>query len=186
MKTRIETYKGKDMPAQIYKRISKIWQKEFTDEEPLEAKNRKRFADDIFFIVLDSNNRILSTGRLIPINIEFLGKEYKIMGIGDIAAVKKRKGHGKILMTAIHKYLERTKQTGIGFCSPKNAPFYIKCNFKIAKTFVKRFYKRKSNGKIQKSKWQGAYTIYLDGKNNLMKKILSHPRTRIYTSRLHW
>jgi hypothetical protein len=166
--------------------VTEIWRKEWPVKTPLSARNREKFANDIFFIVRDSNNRILSVGRLHHITFEFLGKEYKILGIGDIVAIKKRSGYGKIVMTAIHKYLKRTKQTGIGFCDPKNDGFYIKCGFKIAKNPVKRLYKRMSKGKLAKSKWIKANTLYLDGKDRLMKKILSHPRTRIYTSKLHW
>ena len=128
MKTRVKIQKGKDLPARTCKRLNEIWRREWPVETPLSAKNREKFANDIFFIVRDPNNRILSVGRLIPIIFEFLGKEYKILGIGDIVAVKKGKDYGKILMTAMHKYLKRTKQTGVGFCDPKNDGFYIKCN----------------------------------------------------------
>lgn len=186
MKTSVKIQRGRDLPAPTCKRVTDVWRKEWPVKTPLTARNREKFADDIFFIVRDSNNKIISIGRLHHITFEFLGKEYKILGIGDIVSVKQRKGYGKIVMQAIHKYLKRTKQTGIGFCSPKNAPFYAKCGFKITKTFVKRFYKRMPGGKIQKSKWQKADTLYLDGKDKLMKKILSHPRTRIFTSKLHW
>ncbi|MBW2987626.1 GNAT family N-acetyltransferase [Candidatus Woesearchaeota archaeon] len=185
-RTHVEIKKGKDLPASVCRRLTEIWRREWPDANTLDPRKREVFAKDIFFLVRDSNNRLLSVGRLIPITFEFLGKEYKILGIGDIASVKKRSGYGKILMTAMHKYLKRTKQTGVGFCDPKNDGFYTKCGYKITKIFLKRFYKRLPKGKVKRSKWGHAHTLYLDGKDRLMKKILSHPRTRIYTSKLHW
>ena len=181
-KINVKIKKGKDLSAKLIKQIDNIFQKAFPGNEAVSTKNKKVFAKDLFFIVYDSKKRILSIGRLRPVKINFIKKDYKIQGIADIVSIKKRKGYGRILMNSIHKYLIKKKQTGVGFCSKKNSPFYKKCNFKIAKNYAKKFWYVSSKGV---KKGGDGDVLYLSGKDKFMDKVLKKPKKNIVISRPH-
>lgn len=167
-KIKIRIARGKILTLKTIKEIDKIWKKEFDDE--LDLKKPYKFAKDIFFLIY--RDKILSVGRLIPIEISFLDKNYSILGIADIASVEKGKGYGKVLMTTIRKYLKQKRKTGLGFCSKKNTPFYRKCRFEVAESLAKRFLYINSKKKLIKDP-DDEDVLYLDEEDKFMKKVLS-------------
>ena len=182
---KIKTIRGKNLSNGKAKEIDKIFQKEFPGNEPVNPKRPKLFSNDIFFIVEDSKNKILSVGRLKPIKIKFLGITYKIQRIADVVSVMKRKGYGKIVMTAMRKYLDKTNQTGIGFCRRTNSIFYKKCGFIIAKKLAKRFLYKNPKGQLIKNKGDDD-VIYFDEKNNFVEKVLYYPKEKVIIPGKHW
>lgn len=174
--------RGNDISIQTLKQISKIWKNAFGAIR-LPKPDRKWYANHIFFIVHDQNG-IISVGTLQTIKIKFLGKKYDILGIGGIASLIKKKGYGKILMTAMHNYIIKKRKTAIGFCSSDNSIFYKKCSFKIAKDFVKQFLYIDTKGKQIKNK-RDDDVIYLSGKDKFMEKVL-HSKENVLLTRPHW
>ena len=177
--TFLSIQRGKFLQVQTIRQISEIWQEAFPGYKPLEPRNRKFFANDVFFILRSPEKEILSVGRLRPINgVSFLGKLYNIQGIGDIVSVIERKGYGKAIMHAIHKYLSRRKQTGVGFCTRDISPFYPKCGFKIVENLTERFLYKNSEGKIMRDE-EHIDVLYLSGINGFMEKLLEYPKKTV-------
>ena len=184
--TNVEIKKGNDLSVQLMKEINKIFQKAFPGNEPVNIKNQKLFSKDIFFIVRDSKQKLLSIGRLRPVRIVFLKKVYNIQGIADIVSVIERKGHGRVLMSLIYEHLISNKQTGIGFCNRKNSPFYHKCGFKITKNLEERFLYKNPKGKIIKNKGGEHLVLYLTGKDKFIEKVLANPKEKVLIPCPHW
>lgn len=164
--------KGKELSASFIKKWNKTMFDEFEEGNPLNPKDKEQFSKHIFFIVMDRKN-IVSIGRLVPVRINFLGKDYDIIGIADIVSVIKGKGYGKVLMTSMLKYLRKNKKTGIGFCESKNEIFYNKCGFKTEASSLKRFIYTDKRSKVHRDT-DDDYVFYFDGKDKFMKKILSN------------
>ena len=181
----IEIKKGKNLPEKYIRRFNEIMKEAWEEDKPLRPGNRKPYAEDLFFIVFDKKKEILSIGRLRPVKIKFMGKIYSILGLADLVSVVKRKGYGKKIMTAMRKHLIKNKKTGIGFCEHKNVGFYRKCKFKIAKGQLKRFVYKTPKGKIIRDTSDDE-VVYLEGKDNLMKEIISHPKEKIWLKILFW
>ena len=141
----LSVQRGNFLTVQTIIQVREIWRKAFPADEPIEPERKNLFASDIFFTFRRSQKEILSVGRLRPVDINFLGKIYKIQGIADIVSVIERQGYGRVIMQAMYKYLLRRKQTGVGFCNPANNTFYQKCGFKIAKNLTHRFLYKNPN-----------------------------------------
>ncbi len=174
---------GNSIKLSTLKGIDIIWSNAFGGHIQSKHISRAKFKKDLFFIYY-LNNEILSIGRLTPVKIYFLGRDYNIQGIGGIVSVIKGKGYGKILMKAIHNYLIKNHKTGVGFCTAKNSPFYKKCKFKIAKGLVKRFLYKNSNGKLISNNFDND-VLYLDGKDKFMRSVLDS-KERVILPCEHW
>lgn len=167
MKTQIK--KGKDLPNDFIKFWNKSMKRTFG------SKPIKNFKNNLFFSV-KNENKIVALGLLIPVKIDYLGKEYDILGFGDITSLERKKGYGKILMESIKKFLKKNKKTGIGFCHNSKIPFYKKCGFKTKKRTTKRFFYL---GRDKKEKTYARFysrcnpaVIYFEGKDNFVKEIM--------------
>ena len=181
-KINLKVERGNKLPVKSLKQISEIWKNAFGPIR-LPKPNRKWYANHIFFIVYDQNG-ILSIGTLQTITINFLGKKYNILGIGGIASLIKKKGYGKILMTAMRKYILKKRKTAIGFCSHDNSIFYKKCGFRLAKDLVKQFLYINAKGKLIKNN-RDDDIIYLSGTDRFMEKVL-YSKEKVLLTRPHW
>lgn len=170
----MEIKKGKDLSKETIKILNQIVQKAFPGNEPVEKGK-----EDLFFIHKEKD-KILAMGRLRPMKINFLKKTYNILGVADIVAVVKKKGHGKKLMRAMFAYLKKNGKTGVGFCSRKNSIFYLKCGYHIAKDQVRRFlwknWKPKDDDDV----------LYINGKDKFMDVVLNHPNEIVELPMRHW
>jgi len=181
----LSVQRGKFLTAQTIMQVREIWRKAFPADEPIEPEKRNLFAADIFFIFRRPQKEILSVGRLRPVDIDFLGKIYKIQGIADIVSVIEKQGYGRIIMQAMYKYLVHRKQTGVGFCSPAISSFYRKCGFKIAKNLTHRFLYKNPNEKIIRDVGYDD-VFYISGNDGFMKKVLENPSENIFIPYSHW
>jgi hypothetical protein len=177
---KIQIKKGKDMNPSDLKEVNKIWKDTFR----ITYSEMLNYSDDIFFI-LENNKKILSTGRLRPIEIKFMGKNYEILGIADIASVVKGKGYGKSIMQAMLKYLTGKKIFGIGFCKRDNTLFYRKSGFNIGRDLSKRFLYKDKKGRLIKDEWDDD-VIYSNLGNSLFKKIKRNPKEIVWIPMKHW
>ncbi|MFC1686273.1 GNAT family N-acetyltransferase [Nanoarchaeota archaeon] len=168
---KVEKIRGKDLSLNFIRLWRKTTIKTFKEDNPLSLTDRREYARDIFFIVKDGG-KIVSFGRSRPIKINFLGKNYDILGWGDVISLKKRKGYGKVLMKAMKEYAEKRNKTAFGFFHPKNYLFYKSCGFVIIKNIVRRFtYIDKKKGLIRNT-WD-KHINYVEGKDKFIHKLLS-------------
>ena len=178
--------KGIDLSENEINQINKIWVSAWSDTDTLNPEKKSEFSKETFFMFY-SQKEIFSVGRLIPVEVEFMKKTYKIEGIADMVSAVKGMGYGKKVMTAMCDYLEKTGETGIGFCSNRNSLFYKKCGLKIAKDKLDDFLYKHPDGEITKSEDEDDDdVVYKKGKDNLIEEILSHPKEKILIPREHW
>ena len=123
-----------------------------------------------FFVIRDS--KIKSFGGLQPIKINYLNKDYNILGICNIFSVERGKGYGTILIKEMIKYLKKTSKTGLGFTGNKTAYFYERAGLKSKKKFSQRLALR--NPKTKKLKFDKDICpgVYYEGKDKLISKML--------------
>jgi len=164
-----EIIEGKKISSELVK----FWNKTMFDT--FHSKPIKNFRKNVFFIVKD-NKEIVALGRIILIDINYLGKSYEIFGFGDIASLEKGKGYGKILMSSMKKYSQKNKKTALGFCHNTRIPFYEKCGFKTKKKTTKKFfYLGKNKGEKKYARFYSRCNpviIYLSGKDRFVEDIL--------------
>ncbi len=128
-------------------------------------------AGTIFFFVKEKD-KILSFGGLEPIKINYLGKDYNILGICNIFSVEKGKGYGGILIKEMIKYLKNKGKTGLGFTGATE--FFKKTGLKTEKLFGKRFaLKNPKTGELRfAEKGEEGDGIYYEGKDKLISRML--------------
>ena len=170
---KIEIKKGKNLSKRERYLFAKESIKEFDDnKKPLE-KELEELKDDmqsIFFFV-KKKEKVVSFGLLKPVKINYLGKNYNILGIGNIISIKKKKGYGTILMREMMNYFIKRKKTALGFTGSRTAPFYRKVGLRAEPKLKNRFFYDYGNTKTNKeeSKWWG---IYYEGKDKFISKVL--------------
>jgi len=107
---------------------------------------------------------------LKPLTITHHDQHYPILGVGNIIAVEKRQGYGKLLMQAIKDYLVSKHLTGMGFCDGSVCPFYVQCGFQITEGLSSRF--RYQDGRTEKQ--NGAYgVLHFDGGDGVARHLLA-------------
>ncbi len=173
--------RGKNLSIRQIQKWNKTRLEDWKEESPLNLKNRENYADDIFFILYNKNKEVLSSGRLKPVKIKFMGKEYNILGGSDLISEIKGKGYGKRVKKAQMRYSRLKNKTMIGFCSKENSPFYKKCGLKIAKDMVNRFVCLK-----QKEENEDDDVTFLEGKDKFLTKFLKNPNEKVIIPIPHW
>ena len=119
-----------------------------------------------FFV--KNGKQVVALGGIRPINVEHLGKYYKIGGICSIISLKKKKGYGRILMSFMVDYSIRTGKTILGFTG--QTKFFRKADLGTEKDFIKRFVWIKPDGeKSYDNKGDG---IYYEGKDKFISRVL--------------
>jgi len=159
----IEQKKTSELSKKEMKFMNSWREREFGDSETKDFK--KDYPDSLFFF-LKQGSKIFAFGTLIPLEINFLDKNYNILGISNIISVEKGRGYGRMLVYDMIKYLEKEGKTGLGFCPPRVSEFYNECGFNVKKDFIKRF---QSNG----TKDEEGDGIYYPGTDGFVNKILS-------------
>ena len=159
----------------LSKDFIKFWNK--TMFNTFMSKPMKNFEKDLFFVVKD-NNQIVALATLVPVKIEYLSKNYDILGIGDVTSLIRKRGYGKILVESIKRYTQKNKKTALGFTHNTRIAFYEKCGIKIKKRMTKKFFYIGKNKEAKK--YARFYSrcnpvvIYLEGKDNFMKTLLKN------------
>ena len=178
--------RGSELSEKEIEQINNTWRGAWPDTDLLDSERREEFASETYFLAF-SEDKIVSVGRLIPVELEFMGKTYMIEGIADMVSAHKGKGYGKKVMNEMVHYLEEKGETGIGFCSSRNSPFYMKCGLEIAKDKLGDFLYKHPDGNATKSEDpEDDDIVYKDGKDHLMDKVLTHPEEKVFIHREHW
>lgn len=181
---KLQIKKGKDMNLKELKELDKIYRGAFRVTYSEMLKNRKDYFDETFFVLYDKG-KIISTGRLRPVNIQFIGEKFYILGIADVVSVIKGKGYGKKIMKAILKNLNSRNKIGIGFCKRDNAEFYRKCGFKIADGLSDRFIFKNKAGELVRDAWDDD-VIYNSPGSSLIKRIKQNSKEKVWIPIRHW
>jgi hypothetical protein len=128
------------------------------------------------------NPGVVALGGLRPIKISYLNKDYDLLGICSIISLVKDRGYGKMLIKEMINYANGEGKSMLGFTG--KTEFFKKTGLDTEKDFIKRFiYKNPKTGEeIVDDDGDG---IYLNGKDNFIKKVLSS-RLKVYISILHW
>lgn len=170
----IYTKRGKELTKEevdfmIQNRVSEY------GENTKDFENKEQ--DSLFFFFI-KNSHIKAFGMLKPIDIRFEGKDYKIMGIGNVMSVTKGQGYGRILINNILDYLNENKLTGIGFAEDAVVGFYRSCglctNEKIATRFRYIYQANPSNTEHEARErlTDGDNMIYVSGTDGLIERIM--------------
>ena len=157
--SQIEIKKGTQLSEEILTLINKQRKKEWDDSKPL-----KNYSEDKFFLLYDKENMV-AFAVLKDITINYLNRNYNILGLSNLIAIKKRKGFGEKLIKYIKKYAKR--KTILGFTEKHNKIFYERCGLNLNKPLILRFI---YNKKIYEGE---DLVIYLDGKDNFVKTVIS-------------
>jgi hypothetical protein len=175
----VKIINGKDIPFKEVMGIRQIRANAFWDGI-IKEERKVPFNEETLFIIHDKQEKIMAVGCLFPIEAKFLKRFYTIQGIWNIVSIQKGKWYGKILMQAIYSYLKKKKITGLWFCSPTNTAFYKKCNFLIQNNRIDRFINTSGIGRQPPADED---ILYREGKDQFIKKFLSHPKAKVYIPR---
>lgn len=177
--------KGRELSNKFIEEWNKIMYDAFKEDEPLKPKARKKFENDVFFILINSKKEILSTARLRPVEVKFMDKKYKILGIADMVSPVKKKGYGKKIVKAMIKYAKSKNIEAVGFCHKKNKEFYEKCGLEMDMNSKRQFVFRNKKGKKCRNEYDD-YAIYLKIKGGLMEEVLKNPKEEVLIPIKHW
>lgn len=186
MKTKVEIVKGKDLSKYKLNLMAREAVKEFdNNEKPLkkEIKELRAEKKSIFFFIKD-NGKIKSFGLLKPVKINYLGKNYNILGMGKVISIEKKKGYGTILVKEMVNYARKKQKTLLGFTIRKTAKFYEKCNLEAKRGLGKRFFYDYGDPKTNKEE-QEEYGIYIEGKDKFISKVL-RTKSLVHIPCMHW
>lgn len=167
-KPKIEEKIGKDLSEEIIKLMVDNRIQEY-GENTKDFKNNEQ--ESIFFFV-KKDNEIKAFGLLKPVTIYFSSREYKIMGIGNIMALEKGKGYGKVIMDHVKKYLEKHNFVGIGNSYKDNFEFYKKCGFTLIPGFIDRFVDLDKSGKEHRGDW-AEYSMFIYDKHHSLDSVIN-------------
>jgi predicted N-acetyltransferase YhbS len=185
-KISVKIKKGKELTKKEKYLFAKESVKEFdNNKKPLEKEleELKDELNSIFFFV-KANKELVSFGLLKPVKIKYLGKNYSILGIGNIISIKKKKGYGRILMESMLNYLKKKGKTGLGFTESKIEKFYEKIGFKTAKGLGYRFFYDYGDPNTNK-KEQSEYVVYSEGKDRFITKVIK-TNSKVNIPCMHW
>ena len=171
--------KCKDLTGEDIKLLIKARKNNFGDKKDY----KKDFEPDTIFFFVRDENKLVSVGGLRPIEINYLGKNYKIKGICHVVAIEKKKNYGKQVIQAMINYLKKNQKTGLGFCGKHITKFYEIAGLKTKNDFIKRFVYLKPNGeKVVDNDGDG---LYYEGKDKFISKVLK-TKSIVYINVEHW
>lgn len=132
----------------------------------------ERHNKNIFFLLKDPENYILSQGQLIPVSgVVFMDKAFDIFGVGGIIANVKGQGFGREIMNSITEYLNEKNKSAVGFTGVTD--FYEKCGFNVSTEVIKRFVYINGGKKIVNT--EDTAICYLDSDDRFMEIVLKNP-----------
>jgi GNAT superfamily N-acetyltransferase len=131
---KIDEKTGKNLSKEVIKFMIENRIREYGEN----TKDFENNEQDSMFFFLKKDHEIKAFGMLKPVTLNYSSIEYPIMGIGNIMALEKGKGYGKLLMEHIKNYLKKHNLVGLGNAYKTNLEFYKKCGFTFIPGFVDR------------------------------------------------
>lgn len=181
MKLTIETKKNRNLTRAEKELINKNRIKHFGKSAAVKDF-KKNYEPNTEWFFVKAGGKIVSLLGLRPIKVKYLGKTYKIGGICSLISIKKKLGYGRVLIAGLLTYLRKTGKSALGFTG--QTEFCKKAGLGAKKDFIKRFVyvNPKTGEKVIDEDGDG---VYYNGKDNLIKKILSTKGTA-YIEVMHW
>ena len=131
----------------------------------------------LFFLLKDGDH-ILSMGGLREVKDVQIGvHRFTIFGVVNVISNIKGEGYGKSIMLALKEYAASTQTSTIGFCMPRNLPFYQKCGFQTDTTLTPRFVCLMNESYTTNQ--DGQYMFYQDGTDCFMQRVKEEPALQI-------
>jgi hypothetical protein len=186
MNTTTIVLKGKELSESDLQVINHHRVLEFDSKHPIQPEPGNEDWEMPFFLVKDEVGKILAMARLHEVVITFMERNYDAYGIATIIAMEKGKGYGSQVLKGMKDYIEESGKLAIGFCDPKNAGFYIKCDYQILRGQAKRFLFKSSEGDLKPIEHQDNDLIVLDVKNMFLPEFTSNPDEFAFIPRKHW
>jgi predicted GNAT family N-acyltransferase len=178
--------KGKELTDEELNVLNEWRVKEFHSKNLIKPVIGDDNWEKIYFLLLDKNNKALAFCRIHEVNIEFMDKEYRILGLATLISTIRGKGYGKRLASEMIKYVQDSGKTGIGFCNKILTDYYRGIGFGIIEEGAQRFVYKNEKGKLLTNPWRGGDVIFIAGDDGLIKEILNRPGEKVITDRLHW
>ncbi len=180
-KITIEIKKNTELTKQEEDLMNKNKKKEWPKEYGVKSF-KKEYPKTIFFFVKD-NGKIVAFGALRNLILDYKGKKYGIFAICNIFTIKRKKGYGRILISALINYSINHGKTAIGFCGFQNTRFYEKAGLNIKKNLLtKVMYKDPKTGELKPETGDG---LYYEGKDKLVSKLIKS-KVPAYTDLFDW
>lgn len=140
------------------------------------GENTKDFENDeresIFFF-LKEDEEIYAFGMLKPVIVYYAGKEYPILGMGNVMAIQKGKGYGKMLVNHIRTFLDKSGHVCIGNTHKDNFRFYEKCGFTFIPGLVDRFVYIDEHGKRYTGQDWTDYAMFIYDQDNNLDEVIN-------------
>lgn len=186
MNIKIEIKKGQELSRKESYFFAKESVREFDNNKKPIEKELEELKDEmksIFFFVKD-NGKIKAFGLLKPVKIKYLGKNYNILGIGNVISIEKKKGYGAILMKEMKKYAIKKKKTILGFTGSRTEIFYQKCGLKTKQGLGYRFFYDYGSPKQNKEE-MSEFGIYYEGNDKFISHVLK-TKSIVQIPCMHW
>jgi hypothetical protein len=132
------------------------------------------------YFLAKNEDQLLAFGRIHGVMVNFLGKDYPILGTASLVAVVKGRGYGGLIASAMSEYIRQTRQTSIGFNSKSLSSLYKKHGRDILVNGMTRFLH------LEPPKFPGGDANYISGDNGLMEIMLHYSNEKAFISRPHW
>ena len=107
---------------------SVYWQYPITSQKKWINENLK---DDDLHMLLFDHDRLSGYMNLVRIRGNINGKDYEMLGIGNVCSRVSGNGYGRQLMQFVKDYLLQGNITGLLFCQPKLVKFYDRFQCKL-------------------------------------------------------
>lgn len=180
MSSKIETKKCKNLTKREMDIMNKARVKEFGKGEKKNFKKDYPLTSDFFFV--KEKEKIVAFTIVIPVKLEYLNKNYNILGLCSFISIKKRKGYARKLTGSIIEYVKKKEKSALGFTG--KTIIFGKIGLKTKKGFIKRFRYRNPRTKEIEIDNDGD-GIYINGKDNFIKKVLS-TKSLVYSDIPFW
>jgi predicted GNAT family N-acyltransferase len=185
-KTKVEIKEGRELTENELRLINDARKREFNSQSLVDPKPDNEHWTKMFFLLKNEDNSLLAFARLHDTEIEFMKERYRVLGLATLVAIEKGQGYGKQLVTYMKKYIEDSAITGVGFCNKKLTDYYRNIGFGVIEDGTNKTLYKDTKGNLHNDNWGGGDIIYIEGKDNLIKEILSNPNENIFIFRPHW
>lgn len=177
---RIEGKKGKDLTQEELASINLGRRMMLGSKYDIDPKPGDDDFQADFFLLRDEAGKIAAFGKIEEIEVVHGGNHYPVLKFSTLVSFDKGRGHGKMVMAEIERYVKTQDKTAFGFCETSLIPFYKKCGLEVLSPKDNRFYYLDADGKpIVNHNIVPGEVIVVRGKDGLMEMVLSGRDKRV-------
>ncbi|SEA87045.1 Acetyltransferase (GNAT) domain-containing protein [Flavobacterium gillisiae] len=101
-------------------------------EDQLEWIKSNILPNDIHVLMFENGN-VVAYMNLVQVQVQVNSKESTFIGLGNVCAVEKGKGYGRILMIEVQEYIKAQNVPAILLCKKELINFYTKFDWRLIK-----------------------------------------------------